>query len=137
MATGILPMEIAVYAVPVVTLILGLLIGYLAQAFGILLDRRIQGFCPLSPHPSPFRVPDPYPRLVCGIPPLLVPGTLFHGTFLLGIYERPFRANPRRSCRPFPCCISALLGSSGFPDRADRGPSRGMSDPTDRYGLGR
>ena len=31
MATGVLPMEIAVYAVPAVTLLLGILIGYLAQ----------------------------------------------------------------------------------------------------------
>lgn len=34
MATGILPMDSAVYAVPVVTLILGLVIGYLAQRSG-------------------------------------------------------------------------------------------------------
>ncbi|HPC55992.1 MAG TPA: YeeE/YedE thiosulfate transporter family protein [Methanolinea sp.] len=34
MATGVLPMEIAVYAVPAVTLLLGILIGYLAQRSG-------------------------------------------------------------------------------------------------------
>ncbi len=34
MATGILPKEIAIYAVPLVTLLLGLLIGYLAQRSG-------------------------------------------------------------------------------------------------------
>jgi len=34
MATGILPAEIAIYAVPPVTLLLGILIGYLAQRSG-------------------------------------------------------------------------------------------------------
>jgi uncharacterized protein len=34
MATGILPKDIAIFAVPVVTLMLGLLIGYLAQRSG-------------------------------------------------------------------------------------------------------
>ena len=34
MATGILPVEIAIFAVPVFTLLLGLLIGYLAQRSG-------------------------------------------------------------------------------------------------------
>lgn len=34
MATGILPATVAIYAVPVVTLMLGLLIGYLAQRSG-------------------------------------------------------------------------------------------------------
>jgi uncharacterized membrane protein YedE/YeeE len=34
MATGILPKELAIYAVPLVTLLLGILIGYLAQRSG-------------------------------------------------------------------------------------------------------
>jgi len=34
MATGILPAETAIYAVPLVTLLLGILIGYLAQRSG-------------------------------------------------------------------------------------------------------
>jgi len=34
MATGILPKEIAIYAVPLVTLLIGLLIGYLGQRSG-------------------------------------------------------------------------------------------------------
>lgn len=34
MATGVLPVEIAVFAVPVLTLLLGILIGYLAQRSG-------------------------------------------------------------------------------------------------------
>jgi len=34
MATGILPKEAAVFFVPLVTLLLGLLIGYLAQRSG-------------------------------------------------------------------------------------------------------
>lgn len=34
MATGVLPREIAVYAVPLLTLLLGILIGYLAQRSG-------------------------------------------------------------------------------------------------------
>lgn len=34
MAAGVLPREIAVYAVPALTLLLGILIGYLAQRSG-------------------------------------------------------------------------------------------------------